>query len=468
MAVGSDVARVWARRLPLRNPKAKAVMSGFANYVDEDGRCSASLATIASDTDQSEATVRRCRKWLEERCVITCHQQWIDESGHLNKEGRGRRAPDEIRFNFKLDIAALDARTAAEADAARAARSAAQKGAAVGGTQESDDDAEVTSGDDSPTSQVGVRGTCEVGSNPTCEVGPSAVDDSLALPDRQGLTLPDRQGIHYEGILESPPKPPLAEKLDPKEGFQGEDDDRSVDRWLTTFRSTYPIPSNRPDEVRALAASLSPSERDRCLRGAAGVRAVREQSVRIKRPVAVVDPAKFLRNAALWDEYAPHAPVPREAAPDPVFVAAGSPEWRARVVLALITDRPTPDARPVAYHGDGVMVARPLPLAGLVLADCPVDTAQWRIVERGTRQCAAWRERLYEALGIWVEPSNQPTGETERREILGKVHEAWPVKKIGLRVPCEWPPPKHAGESPSVSPGTLMTEDDERFVREGC
>ena len=46
------------------------------------------------------------------------------------------------------------------------------------------------------------------------------------------------------------------------------------------------------------------------------------------------------------------------------------------------------------------------------------------------------------SLGFWIEPTNQRTGETVGKEVMGKVHDAWPIMTSGLRVPTEWPPSK--------------------------
>src|SRR4051794_37561610 len=103
MKIGSDRARVWARELPLRNCGAKAILLALANYVDDDGSSCVSLATLASDTDQSEATVRRKLQWLEGLGVVARFSRWIDDAGRVNQEGKGRRTWDRIRPIYDID-----------------------------------------------------------------------------------------------------------------------------------------------------------------------------------------------------------------------------------------------------------------------------------------------------------------------------------------------------------------------------
>lgn len=416
--IAADEAHAWARNLRLGNPYAKLVLSMLTIYVNGDGACFVGAQSLADDCELALETVRKRLAWLESIGAVTRLPQWVDEHGRRNSEGRGKRTTDEIRLMVDLDPDLIEARARGEIDP--------QSDEGITPPRDGGQSDDIVRSSKTPAPQLGV---CQP---PNCVGG---LDSLEPEPEPERL----------------PPNPPQAGGDASSDGFED-------------FEEAYPEPILRQSLARQVWSALTPEERDLATTAAQGYTAWRLGQ---RKPPNALGAHLFLRERDAWARYAQLAPQRREAVPDPVFVAEGSAEWRARTVLALICDRAPPAARPVDGHGDGIMVALPLHLGGMVLADCSTDTAQWLIVEQGSPQCAAWRERVHEALGLWIEPTCQQTGETIEREVLGTVR-YFPVKKMGLRVPCQWPPLKHPDDSPPMTSGPLMTEDDESFVREGC
>lgn len=101
--IASDEAHAWARNLRLGNLHAKAILVAYTLYVDGEGCCFVGMEQIAEDVELSTDTVRRRLVWLEQIGAIKRAPQWIDESGHRNGEGRGRRTTDLIRLLTEAD-----------------------------------------------------------------------------------------------------------------------------------------------------------------------------------------------------------------------------------------------------------------------------------------------------------------------------------------------------------------------------
>jgi hypothetical protein len=417
MGIGSDKARVWSRELPLRNCSAKAIMLAMSNYVDERGYCSPSIAALASDTDQSAATVRRRLHWLQNLGVLGLFPQWIDENGRLNQDGRGRRTQDEIRFIMSVDIAALAARV----------------------------DAEKRSSEEAETEDDGAEPASLQGSDPITADPPNLQGSDLTLSPVQGSDPPKLcKGILYEEPFkkDSPQSPPQTEAEGEGKGTPASEPD---EQGLRSFQADYPRPSTKPGLVHTRWLAMTPDERIRARRGARGVRAVWEED-RKRRP-AIVDQAKFLGDPALWDEWGRHAP------PEPKvrrFVAFDSPEWLARVVLREILGRPA--AKPeMTTAGLGIMVSGDLPSGLLELATyANSDPATWLTATTGTAQFTAWGERIKPIIGNWPEARRIRGEGTTTINVNGTPREM-PNWLIGLPVPCEWPPPKH-GTGPPTQP----------------
>lgn len=88
----------------------KAILQACANYADDELRIFVKTRTLAGDTDQSEATARRRLHELEDLGLISRFPQWVDDTGRINKENRGRRINDEMRLNSKVSQDEINAR----------------------------------------------------------------------------------------------------------------------------------------------------------------------------------------------------------------------------------------------------------------------------------------------------------------------------------------------------------------------
>ena len=233
---------------------------------------------------------------------------------------------------------------------------------------------------------------------------------------------------------DSPQKPPERSgglSSEPAERAESEADPPG----LAEFTAAYPIPSNKPAQVRALWFALDAEGRARNIRGAIGARRYRETT---KPKPSLPAPEQFIRNGAA-EAYLAHAPDASPQAPQgPQWVLIDSPEGRALSVLHRIARAPQPlsHARP---SGEFFLLKIPLDERALAFADAP-DPRQWITITE-TAKIAAWGEFLQAAIGRAPATSN------------------------GLSVPWPWPPKKDgttydSQAPPGQIPGTLMTESD--------
>jgi hypothetical protein len=236
-----------------------------------------------------------------------------------------------------------------------------------------------------------------------------------------------------------------AEEAKPWEGGAG---------WAE-FEKAWHEPILRQSIARQVWSALSADERALATKAASGYATYRRSQ---KKPPNVINAHTFLRERDAWSGFAQHAPIP--SAPIQIarhFVAVGSDEWKVLRVLLAIAGRPEPEARYVAgQDGKGLQLTTPLPAFALSLLRYAVDykgeldTREWKIIEPktpiGSQQIGAWRERFAECLGYPCEAWNVPTGETREMDIGWRIIPDFPVKKLGLRVPCDWPPRKTADD----------------------
>ena len=414
--IAADEAHAWARHLRLHNPHAKLILSMLTQYVNADGACFVSVPALAEDCELAPETVRRRLGWLEEVGAITRFPQWVDENGRRNGDGRGRRTTDEIRLMIAADLDGIEARACGQMHQQAAAESAEFAETAAGAHPQ-----------DAPADPLHGRGS-----------NPDAQPPGTLL----GLYLPS----HCGGGLTSEPEPEDSPQSPPSGGVDEEDWEEpdpcaaGPDGWRE-FKQAFEAdgrPILKVRLARQVFAALSPDERALAKKAAKGLIAAR---AREKRPGAKPAAQNFLREPESWLGFARLAPPEPVALPEPVFVAEDSEDFCALAVLGTIRGHGPPAALAVPERGRGLMVPGGLSPAQMALADFhagllpdgTLDMAGWMIVADGSRQCGAWKEfARTEARPITVR--------TERREIAGKIYEDWPVKVVGLRVPCAFPP----------------------------
>lgn len=408
MRYGSDEARAWARRLRFGDVRAKSVLMALANYVDEHGASITAIPTLAEDTDQSDDSVRRRLKDLEEYGVIVRLPRWIDNNGKVNTEGRGRRSTDEIRLMFQTGQDKVD-----EAITKR------------GG------------GSDSEISPSQQRGPAE----------------NLALASSEGQTLASSEdrgrtaatGISIEPKKEDLPPTPLAGGFGPDSG-SGEDEDDGWAEFERAFTADG-VPILRHSLARPIFRAFSEPEKTLATKAATGYLINRRTE---KRPAAKAAAQTFLRERDAWPSYAAYAPSERQDKPG--FVPESDPFFAALSVLNVIRfGRPWP-AETVPGHASRGLVTRIKPSADLLALArfyANPDQQDWFELEvaEHRNQIGAWRERVKQWTGTDLDlvrvPILDATGKQaiHRTEALGKVYEL-PMSKDVLRVPVEWPPRK--------------------------
>lgn len=427
MRHGSDSARAWARQLRFGDVRAKSVLMAICNYVDEEGAASPGIPTLAEDTDQSNDSIRRRLKDLEEFGVIARFARFVDNNGRINAEARGRRTSDEIRCIFGADQATVDA--------AIASRSANDQGPGADPSQQ--------------------PGSAETGHGPDPSHGPLAAGEGQTLAGSEGDPGSAARGINTSNYKEDNPPTPLKGGIAPDSPEQ-EDKRRggaeprpgSEEAWRQ-FEAAFTgdgTPIMRHSLGRQLFGALSIEEWHLATKAASGYVAWRKRE---KNPPTKVSVQTFLRERGAWERFAALAPAlpPSPAA----FVAEGEPLFNAVSVVRRICTgapraaefiygkaergfhtfvKPTPDLLALAPFHDG---RDWLEFDAAVAGDCR-HIAAWR------ERIAAWTTWSIEPLAI---PVLGPDGAPAMRTVkgIGKVYEFQVTRKV-VRVPLAWPPNK--------------------------
>lgn len=379
--IAADEAHSWARNLKLGNIHAKLILSMLSLYVDAEGACFVSIASLALDCEMSPDTVRRRLAWLEEVGAIARTAQWLDENGNRNGAGRGKRTTDLIRLLYEVDPEAIEARAAGEVDAEIAPDSDAI----------------------SPSQQQGLN------------------SDQDSVSTRLGLGQPSHCG---EGLISEPePEPePLKSPEGTRETIVVSDDESEPEHFAETWGVW---PEGARNRRRALQAFSVMTEGERiCARAAAPLFLQSQIKLgRSSRP----ELSTWLRDKR-WLEFpnARGAPPP-QAESEQTWVAEGSPEDRALIFLRGLTKVVQPFVMTSADRGRGYFVKTPIG-ADMVAMLAFVDQVptRWKPVIRGTDQFASWQSRF----AAWTGRGLQIVRLEDGQEAI-KVPGPWPPKKDG-------------------------------------
>lgn len=163
------------------------------------------------------------------------------------------------------------------------------------------------------------------------------------------------------------------------------------------------------------------------------------------------------KNANTWLEQKRFANFPKEGwnpKPERTFVEEDSEEFRSLVVLAAIEGRPDPYAaldeltgmRGLYWPGEF-----PTDLKALGIFAPADDYEHWRIAHRETKQFYAWRTRIKEWTGRFVEEQKIALGGVIEQTMPDGTPFQVPKRAFGLRVPLEWPPRKDGSLGPPQS-----------------
>jgi hypothetical protein len=385
--IAADEAHSWARNLRLGDSHAKHILTALTLYVNGDGTCFVSIDQLAADTELGSDTVRRRMGWLEQTAgAIVRLSQWIDPDGRRNAEGRGRRTSDEIRLLLDLDADDIEAHLNASAD---------------------------------PSSQPGASTQVDPSQQPGANDATPAPAPPLALGQ------PSDSG---QGLISEPEPEPEQERIPPTPQEGGEW--QHAQSWKE-FEEAYREPILRQTQARQVWQALTEAERTLATKAAHGYVIYRNRQ---RKPPNVLGAHIFLKERDGWPAFAVLVEPEGKPIPALVFEPEGSEVWRATNVMRAIAGFNRLQALPSA-QGSGLKLP-PLSPSYLALAQFADDNPDhWVMVKKGTQMCGAWREFL----SIDV---RQIVVGTMVKELNGKTYNDWPVKELGLLVPCLWPPRK--------------------------
>jgi len=401
--IAADEAHAWARNLRLGNLQAKMVLSMLSLYVDGDGVCFVSIPTLAEDCELSPDTVRRRLAWLEEIGALRRSAQWIDEYGNPNPNGRGKRTSDKIRLLYDADQDLIEARARGELETPAVSTAI------------------------SPSCQPGLKSEIDA-ADPGHQQG---LQDSVGT--RLGLGQPSHcgQGLISEPEPESPPLPPSG-------GRDAAALDEVEPEHFQLAWSSYPgHEAMRRDLGLAEFRLLTPDKQKLCRA------AIPDYASKIAKLGWKPRAFHLWVRAAGFDEF-PNARLPEERPPPPTRRLIRGDELAGFTVAVRIAERRDPVLVSDRDLGKGVWRTAPLQPDLLALAGFATDDRElWPVVEEGSGQFAAWRDRLKLWLGvepeaerIWLEPHDPDV------HGLSPMHPKFKVRKSmsGFRVPRPWPP----------------------------
>ena len=426
--ISSAEALAWALNLRLRNTTAKFILCALSQYVDGDGICFVSIASIAEDTELSDQTIRSRLAWLEEVGVIARSPQWIDEFGNRNSTGKGRRTSDNIRLMVALNQDQIEERT----------QNKSRK----------------------TPSEVDPQNHQEGEIDPQ-NLTLSAEEGPPALPPHLPSALPSNC---VGGLISEPePEPESPPKGPPPGDLREADLDSGIkepEHFLEFWRA-YPG-HEAMSRFRALEVFVTMSEAEQVHARAASpmLAAVLEKLKRRPR-----DAHKWLAEKG-WQEF-PQAKLPSPSAIPKRRMIKGY-ELAAVMIALRIANLPPLSVVNTRQEDSGETAdcsfwAMPIEPDLLALARFSRDASIWEAVIEGGQQFAAWRDRLrawtgreIETLKIWQEPHNP-----EIHSLAGSDPAFRPRKFVnGLRVPTPWPPRKDGTLASTPPPETYMTEED--------
>lgn len=362
--IGADHARLWVRKINLRNPAAKAVLLAAANYMNEDGAAWPGVATLAQDTDLSEDTVINRLRWCESVGVIALFKAWVDENGNRNHDGNGRVTSSSIRFMFDTP------REEIEEAAAGATRSRPLRGAALA------------------SHEAKGTGEQEEGGSPRhCR---EQTDETSPRQQRE-------QNPASPGLATGQPPTPAArtEEYQPEDSPQapqGGPCDAVVEGW-EEFKTAYEadgIPIVKATKAKEVFAVLSETEKRRVTSAARGLIASRSKTkTSAGKPAAHL----FVKDTEAWSSFEKLDQGGAAGAAARTMVPVDSREGRAWWVIWRLVGSLSPPS--YSHHGQQCFGVPPLSPQVLALADA-IDArgnaiGEWKQVNPGSNEAGAWR-----------------------------------------------------------------------------
>jgi hypothetical protein len=390
--IAADEAHSWARDLRLNNPLAKLVLLCLTQYVNGDGVCYVGIDQLSLDCELVQNTIRNRLGWLERIGVLQRHPRWIDGHGNRTPLATGRRTTDDIQLMIYASPDEIEDRAAGYEPAKI-----------------------------SPARREGLIAVPDFSS-----AAPALQQPCSSV---QGLTS------EPEPEPESPPAPSGGEGDLDRIGSEESEPEHFGPSWLA-----YPGHElMRRDLALAEFRQLSAEQQKHCRAAIAPFVEARIKAGRTKPPM----------NFNLWiktrgfDEF-PNATLAAERPPPPPRRFVQGDELAGMLLAYQIAEQRQVKLASDPQLGNGLWttLAPQSDLAALA-AFAGEDPEAWQMVEVGSAQFAAWRDRLALWLRldvkperIWLEPYDAAV------HGLSPMHPDFKLRKSksGFRVPAPWPP----------------------------
>ena len=405
-------AMTWAFGLPLE-PRAKIALLAIADNSNDEGVAWPSKDTIAEKSSQSRATVQRRLKSLEAIGVLACFARYRED---------GTQTSDEIRLNLAVtaDTVMRKMHDAGEANERETEED--------GGVPASEDAGRNT--DDATASQRG--GGCQADT-----LGSHSCDPTVAVVTGGGLQSCNplnEPSLEPKNLPPNPPPGGRDQKSDQGEGEASGAPDKpehfevfftSCQHWRTMDRS------------KALTAFRFLTADEQAMARAASLLHA-EECTKAKRRSK--DAHKLIVER-FWERY-PNARL-ADKPPEPVWIDEG-PDVDGLRVLSIIADSKPPALIHDEVKGSGLLRRAPVGEDLRALAQfIGGDVLDWFVAEPDTREFNAWRHRLHEWTGRWIEPRIV----IRRGARMIQLRPGSPPEEVknrlkGIPVPCRWPPKK--------------------------
>jgi hypothetical protein len=422
-------AMAWAsgtREAPMvwGGPSARAAILAIANHANDEWFCWAKQSTLAGESEQSPDSIqRRVQEFIS-----------LGRVRRIKLKRFGRRTHDFLILKpspyFEAPIEQIEPFLPRGCDIMAEDSAAADCGSV--------DSHEVAAAQDD--SEINAAAGCGSASEPT-----------LPQPAAHAAALVRQQEPLLEPKEDSPRSPPSGgdDAADQGSGSEGRDWPHLA-TW-TRFEVAWQQPILRQRLCRDLWAGLTEAEREQAITAAQGYVAWRNAQ---RKPPNPVNAERFLRERDAWARFAALAPKPRTADPPPpprISIAADGAEYVALQLACHIAgiEPPKPgDDGMVAFIGE-------IPHGAHAMAMLAGPDVTWVIHDKNSAQFKAWRHRVHEWTGRWID--HKRLWLDEQGNVVASAAEAFkppgalvPRAIDGLRVPATATgfPPAKGGDPP--------------------
>jgi hypothetical protein len=400
-------ATEWARGLPLHSLSAKFTLMMIGSYAGTDGTCFPSLGTLAEDTLQSVATVRRRVRELEDLGILVRFSRWTSPDGKVvltqvgddNRPLDCRQSSDELRLQLHVPAEVVKAKIEALGWDKKRHTDQWDEQASEGADGVANCDPTPLQSDTLPGAKPVQPAPSQAADTPGVSPGSHPLNRPLkSLPESTPLTPRDAGGENAVDI-----------------GLRKIGDER-----LAIIKPIWPDDISNAEKASIILGALTDEEWADCQTGAKGY----ADFIKRRRAAGHDRIVKDFHNWARNQQWAGHLESGRrvEAVEQIRRVPIDSREGKAWAALHRIAHTSPRD------WGDEFILHRPLTDQILALANTPPDREWVMITPAMVNQVGAWRAFLGRELGTLARP-----------ELL------WDRNPGGVRgflAPWPWPPKK--------------------------